>query len=235
MLLPSGHYKLDPCIIVFVGTVGAGKSTQVKKLLMTLKKGGTNASSTVLKRGHLFAYLFEIFLAKSIKAKAQDTPYPIEVIIRNRPDLLKKFFKLFLAIDTISIFYRFILTVYLPKKMGYVVIVEEYLQATIADYEWLSKLTGANKSVLFTRLLTSLAVLGGPTYTVYLDAPNATLRARWVNRQSPIQRIEYIEMQRTLLFSISKRLFPSLTYINTEKTSINKTASIILKTLNCKF
>lgn len=224
---------IKPCIIVFVGTVGAGKSTQIRQLLFTLRKNDVKSTSTALKRGHFLTHMLEVFLARLFLEKGQDATYPIEVTLRNRPDILKKLFKFFMMLDAVSIFCRFFLTVYVPKKLGYVVLVEEYIPGALADYEWLSKMVGARLSSLFARLLTSLTILGGPTYTIFLDAPEQTLIARWVYRKSPTQRVEYLEMQRTVLFVLSKWLSSSFIYINTQNKAIAKTGLIVLNFLKC--
>jgi len=216
---------------VFVGTVGAGKSTQINQLHSVLKKDGIRVTATVLKRGHFLTHMLEMILAKLILTDFKDEAYPIEVIVKNRPVILKKLFKLFLMLDTVSIFCRFILTIYFPKKIGYIVIVEEYIQAAIADYMALSQVVGTHNSNFFNRFLANLSFLGGPTYTIFLDAPDETLKERWIYRRSPVQRNEYLMMQRTLLFNISKKLSPCFFYINTEDKTVNRTGVTILNFL----
>lgn len=216
---------------MFVGTVGAGKSTQINQLHSVLKKAGIRVTATVLKRGHFLTHILEMILAKLILHNFKDESYPIEVIVKNRPVILKKLFKLFLILDTISIFCRFVFTIYIPKKIGYIVIVEEYIQAAIADYMALSQVVGTHNSPLFNRMLASLSFLGGPTYTIFLDAPDKTLKQRWIYRRSPVQRNEYLMMQRTLLFNISKKLSSCFFYINTENKPVNKTGATILNFL----
>ncbi len=200
---------MKPCIIALVGPVGAGKSTQITQLLSLLNKNGTNASKTVLKRGHLLTRILEVTLARLLLKKGQDSTYPIEVIIKNNPEILKNLFNLFLILDALSVFCRFILTIYLPKKFGCIVVVEEYLQATIADYIWLSEKVNVKQSVFFPKLLACFAHYGGPFYTIFLDAPDDVLKMRCINRRSPAQSVEYLDMQRNLLFNISKDLSSS--------------------------
>ena len=215
-----------------MGTVGSGKSTQIKLLASALKVRRLKVKITFLKRGHLLAYFLEVFLAKIILGTKSDCS--IRSIVEQRPVLFKKLFKLFLFLDIVSIFYRFLLTIYLPKKLGYIILVEEYVQAAIADYIALAEFVHFNMKGLLPpiKLFSGLAHLAGPFQTFFLDAPNSTLRSRWVERKSPDQRSDYLSMQRTLLFSISKKLSSSLFYINTSDKSVEKTGVIIINIFN---
>lgn len=229
---PHGTRCRLPCIIVFVGTVGAGKSTQLNLLAFKLRTKALRVKTTSLKRGHLLTYVLEVALARLLIGRKKKV-CSIRVIVEERPILFKKLFKLFLILDVVSIFCRFLFTIYLPRKLGYVIIVEEYIQAAMADYIALSEFVGFNnKSLSVTvNLLSRLAHLGGPIHTIFLDAPNDTLKARWIHRNSLSQRSDYLHMQRTLLLSISKKLSSSFFYINTNDKTIQKTGVIIMNFL----
>ena len=222
----------EPCIIAFVGTVGAGKSTQMKLLALKLKKRKFRVMTTTIKRGHLLAHLLEVALAKMLIGRKKNV-CSIRVIVEERPDLFKKLFELFLVLNVVSIFCRFLLKIYLPKKLGYVILVEEYIQAAIADYIALSEFVGFHhKSLSVTvKLLSGLAHLGGPIHTIFIDATNDTLKARWFRRNSLSERFDYLGMQRTLLLSVSKNLSSSFFYTNNSDKTIEKTGTIIMNFL----
>ena len=56
-------------MIVFAGTVGAGKSTQIRLVKSKINNAGFKVNSTFLKSGHVFAYVFESVLTKILFKK----------------------------------------------------------------------------------------------------------------------------------------------------------------------
>ena len=196
-----------PHIVAFTGTVGSGKSTQVRLLARELNRKGIKAKVSFLKTGHLFAYLLEVILAKILVTWRKDVS-PIRALIEEKPHIFKKIFRLWLGLDIISIVTKFLFSIYLPLKLGYMVLVEEYVPATISDYLWLSRMINFKlkpKSFAIT-LLIRLMDLGGFTHIVFLDANDDELRRRWRRRGSPYERGDYLNMQRTILLRISRVL-----------------------------
>jgi hypothetical protein len=220
-----------PCIIAFVGTVGAGKSTQMNTLASKLKARGLRVKVTSLKTGHLFAYILEVVLAKMLVRWRKDV-YSIRALIEDKPHLFKRLFKLWLTLDVLSISIRFILTVYIPLKMRLIVIVEEYLFATIADYIYLAKVLGLPFKTVSpaVRFMLRLLQLSSPIQTIFLDAPNVVLEKRWGQRSSLNEKTEYLQMQRTLLLSASK-LSSSFLYVETGNKTIGETHRLIINHL----
>jgi len=208
---------IGPRIIVLAGTVGSGKSTHMKVLALRLKKGGLRVKTAFLKSGHLLAYLLTIFLVR-VLLRRQKNVYPIRALIEEKPYIFGKIFNLWLVFDVLGICIRFLLTIYLPLKMGYIILVEEYLPATIADYIYLAEATGLSQRKVHSAIsfLQRLLYLGGPIYTIFFDAPTLVLENRWKFRKTPSEAISYLRMQRTLLLSISKRLSSSFIYIRTD-------------------
>ena len=214
-------------IIVFVGTVGSGKSTHMNLLASKLKKNNYKVVATTIKSGHLFAFLLELTLVKLLSLQIKKNTCIIRTMVEKRPLLFKKLFNLFLILDVVSILCRFFVTVYLPKKLGYVILVEEYFQGAIADHIHLAEFVGikSNRCLLIvTKILLMLIHLGGPVHTLFLDSSDGVLRNRWCRRASNSQRSDYLCMQRTLLFSISKQVSLTFSYINTETKTIENTA-----------
>jgi hypothetical protein len=216
-----------------VGTVGAGKSTHMKLLASKLKKNNYKVTTTSLKSGHLFAYFLELLLVKLLSLQSEKDSSLIKILVEKRPQLFRKLFKLIVALDVVSIYCRFLFVVYIPKKLGYILIVEEYIPATIADYVALAGFVGVNQKCLpiFLNLFSKLTYLGEPIHTVLLDASNDTLENRWVHRKSPFQRFDYLNMQRTLLFSVSKKLSSSFLFINNNDKTIENTSNLIMNFL----
>jgi len=220
-------------VIAFVGTVGSGKSTQMKLLALELKRRRVKVKVSYLKTGHIFAYFLEVILARMFAGKRRDV-YPIRALLEEKPHFFSRIFRLWLALDVISVALKFLFSVYLPLKLGYVVLVEEYIPATISDYIYLSKIAGftlGTRSFAKTFLL-KLMYLGGFMQIVFLDAENSELKCRWKRRGSFDERNDYLNMQRTVLLSISRRLSSSrLLYIDVSKQTVEETHQLIRKQL----
>jgi thymidylate kinase len=112
---------MRPYLIAFVGPVGVGKSAQMKLLAYRIRSKGLKVKTVFLLKGHYFSYFFEIFLAKIL-------------LLDRKPSVFKRIFKLWLIIDTFSLCLKFLLEIYIPIKLGYIVLVEEYLPSTITHY-----------------------------------------------------------------------------------------------------
>jgi len=217
-------------LIVFGGPVGSGKSTQMRYLLIALRKMNVKSKSTFLKSGHLLAYILELFLAR-IVSRRRDVA-PIRALFEDAPQLFKRVFKLWLLLDLLSITVKFISNIYIPFKLGYTVLVEEHIPATMADHLYLSRATGYPLKInsFPVRYLLRLANLCRPVYVVYLDAENPELRRRWIVRGSAEERSDYLSMQRTILLKLSQKLADRFVYIDTSSKSPREVFEFIVKT-----
>lgn len=223
-----------PHIIVFVGTVGSGKSTQMKLLASEVHKKGLNVKTTFIETNHVFAYLVTLLLARILTRGKRDV-YSIGALIDEKPLIFKNLFKLWLTIDLFSIALKFILRVFLPVKKGSIVLVEGYMPATISDYIYISKSIGLPLRTSFFAMNFMLRLLhvGGPTQVIFLDAHVNTLKSRWNRRGSLDERADYLYMQRTTLLSLSKKLSSRrLLYIDTGKQTIEETHRLITEYFN---
>ena len=126
-------------VIAFTGTVGSGKSTHMKLLCSKLKRKGLKTRVSFLKTGHLFAFILEISLARIVASKRKDVS-PIRALVEERPILFRRIFRLWLGLDLISIILKFLAGIYFPLRLGYIILVEEYIPATISDYIYLSRI-----------------------------------------------------------------------------------------------
>jgi len=223
----------EPHLIVFVGTVGSGKSTHMRLLYSRLKRRGLKAKMAFLKTGHLFAFILEFFLAKMVAGKRRDVS-PIRTLVEEKPRLFKKIFRLWLYLDLVSITIRFLVSIYIPLKLGYIVLVEENIPATISDYIYLSKIIKLPLKINSFEIiyLLKLMSLCGPTYIVFLDAENDKLALRWKLRGSCDEREDYIRMQRGILLRLSKDLSYKFLYVNTGTMSIKESYKLITNHLS---
>jgi thymidylate kinase len=217
-------------VIVFTGTVGSGKSTHMKILYSKLKQGGFKVRISSLKRGHLLAFLLEGLLVKMFAGKRKDV-YPIRALLEERPTLLKRIFRLLLSLDLISIISKFLASIYLPSRLGYIVLVEEYIPATISDYIYLGRVINSplKANSFFINYLLRLTKLCGPIQIIFLDASNDELKRRWGLRGSHDERKDYLQMQRTLLLRVAEELSSyRLVYINTEANTLAEIQKLIM-------
>jgi hypothetical protein len=200
----------------------------MKLLYSKLKQKGLNTKVSFLKTGHLFAFVLESFLAKMLAGNRKDV-FPIRALVEEKPYIFKKIFRLWLDLDLISIVIKFLAEIYLPLKLGYIVLVEEYIPATISDYIYLSKIIDfpLKMNSFAIKFLLTLMNLCNPTQIVFLDARDDILVFRWKMRGSFNERADYILMQRTLLLQLSKKLSCKFLYINTGTKTIEKTHELI--------
>jgi hypothetical protein len=221
---------LQPRIIAFIGVVGAGKSTHMKLFDSKLKKRGFKVKMSYMKTGHLFAFIFEILLAKIFTSRRRNV-FPVRALLEERPTLFKRIFRLWLGLDLINITLKFLTDIYLPLRLGYIVLVEEYIPATISDYIYLSRVINSPLKVnsFVINYLLRLMILCGPIQIVFLDAKDDELKRRWGLRGSPDERKDYLRMQRTLLLRMSRELSSyGLIYIDTGVKTLAEVQKLIM-------
>lgn len=218
-----------PRITVFAGTVGAGKSTQMRLLAAKLKARGTKVRTTYLKTGHLPAYLLEVVIAR-IACRGSRYGRPIRALVEEKPRLFRRLFKLWLALDIIGVSIKFLLNIHIPTKAGFLVLVEDYVPATIVDYMCLTKAIGLplGASSSTSKFMLRLQHLGGPFQVIFLDAQTDALKFRWSHRKQLEERPDYIRMQRSTLLSLSNRSSSGrLLYVNTTNQTIERVHKLI--------
>jgi hypothetical protein len=221
-------------VVVFLGPVGVGKSTQVGLLRANLSDQGAMVTSTFLKSGHLFSYFLLRMLARGAVGEERRGMPPIGVLIDQRPSLYRRLFGTWLALDLLSVVIKFLFAIYLPMKSGFMVLVEEGIPATVADYLYLCSALELPREKVFTaiNLLSALHARMGPKAIVVIDANPATLKSRSIQRGSFIEREDYVSAQRELLPIISRVLAGRfLLSLDTTSKSIRETSDLILKWL----
>lgn len=221
-------------IIVFVGTVGAGKSTHKKILKYVLNSKGLKAKSTTLKTGHFFTHLLTILLANILAGHRKDI-FPIRALLEEKSYVFRRIFNLWQILDIVGITIKFLLSIYIPFKLGYIILVEEHVPATISDYIYISKTIKYKlnlKAIRFRYLLRLTRILI-PIHIIFLDASNVHLKSRWEKRKSIDEKEDYLNMQRTVLLNISKIFDENMLYINTENKNIIQTYNELNTKLYC--
>jgi hypothetical protein len=205
----------------------------MRLLYSKLKQKRLRTKMSALKSNELLASILVILLTKIVASKRKDV-FPIRALIEERPTLFRKILRLWLALDIISITLKFLISIYLPLRLGYIVLVEEYIPATISDYIYLSRfIKFPLKMNSFTiNYLLRLMNLCRPTQIIFLDAKDDELKKRWKLRKSFDEKEDYLQMQRTLLLQISKKLSSlNFIYINTETKALEETQILIISQL----
>jgi len=206
-----------------------GKSTHIGLLASRFGKNRLKVKTTSLKANHFFASALTLILAQILVRKRKDVSR-IRALLEDKPRVFRRLFKLWLSLDVISVALQFLLTIYLPLTVGYTVLVEEYIPATIADYIYIGKAIGLPLRALSFALnfMSKLMHLGGPTQVVFLDADADTLKFRWNCRGSLEEKSDYLYMQQSTLLSLSKNLSSyEMLYVNSTFQTIEKTHRII--------
>ena len=229
----TGTRNSRPRVIAFVGLVGAGKSTHIRLLASRFSKNGLKVKTASLKTNHLFASALILILTQILVRKRKDV-YRIRALIDDKPSVFRRLFRLWLSLDVISVSLQFLLTIYLPLTLGYTVLVEEYIPATIADYIYISKALGLpfGTHSFASKFMLKLMHLGRPTQVIFLDADADTLKSRWNRRGSSNEKSNYLYMQRSTLLSLSKKLSSlDVLYINTTFQTIEETQGLMVNYL----
>jgi hypothetical protein len=206
----------------------------MKILCSKLKQKRLKVKVDSLKTGHLLAFVLEILLARIVASKRKDV-FPIRALLEERPTLFRRIFGLWLGLDLVSITLKFLASIYLPLRLGYTILIEEYIPATISDYIYLSRIINFHLRVdsFAINYLLRLMNLCGPTQMIFLDAGDDELKRRWKLRGSFDEREDYLKMQRTLLLQMLRELSPNgFIYINTDTKTLIETQKLIMSQLS---
>lgn len=222
---------MEKRLIIFAGTVGAGKTTHLRLLQFYLSRKGINVRTVFLKTANLAAYLFLKIISMLCRLKSQGIP-PITVINELHPTLFKRLSFILALLDAISIIVKDLICVRLPLKFGRVVLVEEYLPATIFDYFVLFKVRKVISRKSFNLMckcaLLLLSSIHARSYVIFLNAANCELYRRYVQRKSFREREFYLHMQRRVLPRLYFELLKAkVVFIDTTRSSILQTHYLI--------
>ena len=116
--------KFKKSIVVFLGPVGVGKSTQIRLLHNYLETKNCRSVSTYIKSSHIFANL----LSQSLRRMglSENVVYP-DGVVESYPkkSIVRKIFPLWVFLDSISLTLKFFFSVIVPFSLGYTVLIEE--------------------------------------------------------------------------------------------------------------
>lgn len=222
-------------LIVFLGPVGVGKSTQVNLLAKNLKKRGFSVSCTQLKAFHILSSFLILVLLFLVREKTQKNHYRI---LREKRALLgARVMTILTFLDIPSFLVRYLLTVSWQRKLRDVVIVEEYIPAAVAEYLFWWKIMGKKNqlSSIFINFIQRLFNRNEATTIVfYLDGTSSKLLKRIAARNTYTEQLDYIKMQRSTLLTITQNFSSAdrFHYIDTSSRNIVAVEKAILTTVN---
>jgi hypothetical protein len=201
--------------IVVAGPSCAGKSTIVATLSALPKAITWQARSvdlvgfsSVVQPVKPLILAFAKFFSRR---RSMNSSLTLETLLEDRPSLFCLLFKLWLVLDTFTVYARFLLEVYLPSKLGYSVIVEFGWADWLAIYLYLCRLLGLpyNATLPWTDLVRRLLRLVHPARALFVDAEASALEARWRQRgavQTWTTIAEMRELQRSVSLSLVRNL-----------------------------
>lgn len=193
----------QPRLIIFAGTVGSGKSTQMRLIYQLLQRT-EKVHRTYLKGFHGLSYILAYFAVRCIGCR--DFSWALTALHQKNPSLEKRLLKLLLLLDFLEVILLNIAKVFVYLKLGYHVLVEEqvvgyaanHLHYRIINPEFYNRY-GSKMIRFYVRLLSSQSPL-----VFFLDARNDELKKRWEQRGSPIELESYLNSLRESMKLIRK-------------------------------
>jgi hypothetical protein len=198
-------------IVMIVGPQCARKSTAAVAICSLFERVGLRARQVNLAGFYdaakpAWPLIFDIARLLTRRPSVSSTMI-LQSLLEDSPRLFRGLFKLWLLLDTFSVYARFLLEVSIPSRLGYYVIVELGWPNWLAFYIYLSKLLRLPFDALspWTNLVQRLVLQINPTRIIFLDAETSVLEARWRQRtgvQTFTTIAELLELQRTVTLSL---------------------------------
>jgi broad-specificity NMP kinase len=184
-------------LVAFLGPVGVGKSTVMRYLAEVLKIKGQRVLVGVLKSFHGISYALWFFIARILGLRSRGRYAPWLLLIKGRKIEVAKlllnlamYFDAFLFIPTKLLLLRSL------KRLGFVILVEEYAYTSILDYLYTGKQMLNMKSLPRTPLNIVLSLLARyePDALIILTADTRELIRRWRKRGYGEPQQQYLKL-----------------------------------------
>ena len=206
-------------VLVFVGFVGAGKTTLTSLMAYYLN----HANKVSAKR----TYLKTIWIV---------TPLLLKLFgkVCNNINALFKIHRFCVYVDlslnVMGLPLLGLLRIRIPRRLGKVVLVEEYLPGIVVDYLHALKILKLNREIILTLMKALYKALDTKnSIIIYLKAPLSSLPQRWVLRgDRRFERITYLRVQ-SLVFDIWTKSFKSIEVITHKRAPLDVVQDIIKK------
>lgn len=181
-------------VIVFVGPVGSGKSTNIRLLSIYFRQMGIKTKETSLKTPFFITNVFSKF---NHKVYSQ-----YNFLINKITIILDLIINTFFILPVLSLF-----KIKLWEQLGYVVLVEEHLPGILVDYFHLTLLYRFNKRIvrwLIKVLYSCLSI--NKALIIFLVCDCDILPLRWRKRGSPKEHVSYLMSQQKIFAIFSNSL-----------------------------
>ena len=219
-------------MVAFLGPVGVGKSTVMRYLAEVLRIRGQRVLVGVLKSFHGISYALWFFIARILGLRSRSRYAPWLLLIKAgkvkvaKPLLnLTMYFDAFLFIPAKLLFLR------LLKRLGFVVLVEEYAYTSILDYLYTGKQMLDMKSLprvplnIVLRLLTRYE----PDAVIILMADTRELVRRWRKRGYGEPQQQYLKLLTHYCMNIVRHARKII--INTTDLNESQTLEFVYKSI----
>ena len=226
-------------LIVIVGPVGVGKSTVINALSKVLSYENVSVMKTFLKAFHGPCFVIWLLATKLINNKRKTIKLrkyaPWYILTKFNEVLARRIALLTSLLDVTFTIPSKLLWINLLKRVGYVVLCEEYLYGTLIDYIYSLISIGNHKGKRLLRF--TIAILAAmlrkykPSIVIALDADITEIIKRWEKRGYGDPQLKYVKFQRIFLKKLS---YSETIFIDTNNRSISEIVKLILKTLKKK-
>ena len=172
-------------MIVFLGPVGVGKSTVMRYLAGVIRVRGRRVHVSVLKSFHGISYALWFFTARILGFRSRGRYAPWLLLSRGGQNTVAKLLlSLTMYFDVFFFIPLKLLLLRLLKRLGFVVLVEEYAYTSILDYLYTGKQMLGMKSLPRTplKIISSLLTRYEPDAVIVLMADTRELVRRWRKR-----------------------------------------------------
>jgi hypothetical protein len=217
------------------GPACAGKSTIVATLSPLLDAITSQARSVNLDGFYHVVKPFVPLILALVKLlsgrQSMNSSLSLQTLLEDRPSLFCLLFKLWLILDTFTVYAMFLLEVYLPSKLGYSVIVENGCADWFGTYLYFCRLLRLPYSATlpWTDLMQRLLRSVHPTRTLFVDAEDSVLEARWRQRLASVAYrqtwttvAELRELQRSVSLSFVRNLCDDVVRLDSTSTLTSK-------------
>ncbi len=205
--------------LVFIGPPGAGKSTIISMSAFIFRQRSCSVLTIYgCKRAYLSS-LMELFLSKLMFNGLAEkyNLFPMLLLLRYARKRLGSLIDLWYLFDTFGLLLKdFIYRIKFMLGKFDVVLIEDYLPATIMDYFFIAFTIGKKRLnlifkfciyVLLSILIRNILSFMGKTFLVYLDASTMILKTRYIKRKRAELSERYIgflkKFSRILCYNIA--------------------------------
>jgi energy-coupling factor transporter ATP-binding protein EcfA2 len=220
-------------LIVFLGTVGVGKTTIIKSLAELFKEKDQRVHTGFLKAFHGTSYVLHVLIVKMLRLRSKGRYAPWFILEKTgRSSTSKALLIISLYLDAFFNIPLKLIYFELLRILGYDVFVEEYIYTTLFDYISRAKHTLKMKNYpkLPFKILLALLNKYKPDKVVVLTTCPKDLLARWKIRGYGDPQPRYVKLLDRYCLNLVSH--PKKIIINTCGLDIRKTVALVYKLIS---